>query len=117
MTNEKSTFSLSLLHYSAFSPLVKPYTKVASSVFTLFTINLKEGVTMEDYLKFFTSKAIPAYDKAFPGMKTYFNKIFAWARQQQYGCSIYCLIVKLTGTNTGTKTVHLRNFSTQQTQK
>jgi len=39
-----------------------------------FTINLKEGVTMEDYLKFFTSKAIPAYDKAFPGMKTYLIK-------------------------------------------
>jgi len=39
-----------------------------------FTVNLKDGVTMEDYVKFFTSKAIPAYDKAFPGMKTYLMK-------------------------------------------
>lgn len=38
------------------------------------TPNLKEGVTMEDYVKFFTSKIIPAYDKAFPGMKTYLIK-------------------------------------------
>jgi hypothetical protein len=39
-----------------------------------FTVNLKEGVTMEDYVKFFTSKVIPANDKAFPGMKTYLIK-------------------------------------------
>jgi hypothetical protein len=36
--------------------------------------DLKEGVTMEAYTKFFTSKVIPAYDKAFPGMKTYLIK-------------------------------------------
>jgi hypothetical protein len=38
------------------------------------TPNLKEGVTMEDYAKFFTSKAIPAYEKAFPGLKMYLIK-------------------------------------------
>ena len=36
--------------------------------------NLKEGVTMEQYIGFFKSKVIPAYDKAFPGMKTYLIK-------------------------------------------
>jgi hypothetical protein len=39
-----------------------------------FTPTLKEGVTMEDYVKFYTSKVIPANDKAFPGMKTYLIK-------------------------------------------
>lgn len=39
-----------------------------------FTLNLKEGVTMEGYTKFFTSKAIPAYEKAFPSMKMYLIK-------------------------------------------
>ena len=38
------------------------------------TPDLKEGVTIETYTKFFTSKVIPAYDKAFPGMKTYLIK-------------------------------------------
>ena len=38
------------------------------------TPNLKEGVSMEDYAKFFTSKAIPAYEKAFPGIKMYLMK-------------------------------------------
>lgn len=38
------------------------------------TPDLKEGVTMEAYTKFFTIKVIPAYDKAFPGMKTYLIK-------------------------------------------
>lgn len=38
------------------------------------TPDLKQGVTMEEYTKFFTSKVIPAYDKAFPGMKTYLIK-------------------------------------------
>lgn len=38
------------------------------------TPNLKEGVSMEDYTKFFTSKAIPAYEKAFPGIKMYLIK-------------------------------------------
>jgi hypothetical protein len=38
------------------------------------TPNLKEGVTMEDYAKFFTSKAVPAYEKAFPGIKMYLIK-------------------------------------------
>ncbi len=38
------------------------------------TPDLKEGVTMEAYTKFFTGKVIPAYDKAFPGMKTYLIK-------------------------------------------
>jgi hypothetical protein len=36
--------------------------------------NLKEGVTMEDYVQFFTNKAIPAYEKAFPGIKMYLVK-------------------------------------------
>ncbi len=40
----------------------------------VFTPDLKQGVTMEAYTKFFTSKVIPAYDKAFPGMKTYLIK-------------------------------------------
>ena len=35
---------------------------------------LKEGVTLEEYIEFFKSKAIPAYDKTFPGMKTYLIK-------------------------------------------
>ena len=39
-----------------------------------YTPTLKAGVTMEDYAKFFTSKAIPAYEKAFPGMKMYLIK-------------------------------------------
>ena len=38
------------------------------------TPNLKEGVAMENYAKFYTSKVIPAYDEAFPGMKTYLIK-------------------------------------------
>ena len=38
------------------------------------TPDLKQGVTMEEYTKFFISKVIPAYDKAFPGMKTYLIK-------------------------------------------
>ncbi len=38
------------------------------------TPDLKQGVTMKEYIKFFTSKVIPAYDKAFPGMKTYLIK-------------------------------------------
>jgi len=37
-------------------------------------INLKEGVTMEKYVSFYMSKVIPAYDKAFPGMKSYLIK-------------------------------------------
>ena len=36
--------------------------------------NLQAGVTMEQYIGFFNSKVIPAYDKAFPGMKTYLIK-------------------------------------------
>ena len=38
------------------------------------TPNLKDGVTMEDYTKIFTSKMIPAYEKAFPGVKAYLIK-------------------------------------------
>lgn len=38
------------------------------------TPTLKEGVTMEDYVTFFTTKAIPAYEKAFPGIKMYLIK-------------------------------------------
>ena len=38
------------------------------------TPDLKPGVTMEEYTKFFISKLIPAYDKTFPGMKTYLTK-------------------------------------------
>ncbi|MEP6927007.1 MAG: hypothetical protein ABI834_05185 [Ginsengibacter sp.] len=38
------------------------------------TPTLKEGVTMEDYVKFYTTKAIPAYEKAFPGIKMYLIK-------------------------------------------
>ncbi|HYV92597.1 MAG TPA: hypothetical protein VE978_12455 [Chitinophagales bacterium] len=38
------------------------------------TPNLKEGVTMEDYVKFLKSKVIPAYNKALPGMTTYLIK-------------------------------------------
>jgi hypothetical protein len=38
------------------------------------TPTLKEGVTMEDYVKFYTTKAIPAYEKAFPGVKMYLIK-------------------------------------------
>jgi len=37
-------------------------------------INLKEGVTMEQYIEFFTNKVTPAYDKAFPGTKIYLIK-------------------------------------------
>jgi hypothetical protein len=38
------------------------------------TPTLKESVTMEDYVKFYTTKAIPAYEKAFPGIKMYLIK-------------------------------------------
>jgi hypothetical protein len=34
-----------------------------------YTVNLKEGVTMEQYTKFYTGKVIPAYEKVFPGIK------------------------------------------------
>ena len=37
----------------------------------VYTPILKQGVTQQEYIKFYTSKVIPAYDKAFPGMKTY----------------------------------------------
>lgn len=36
-----------------------------------YTPELKEGVTMEEYIKFFSGTVIPAYNKAFPGMKVY----------------------------------------------
>ena len=36
--------------------------------------SLKEGVTMQDYMKFYTSKCIPATEKAFPGVKVYLLK-------------------------------------------
>lgn len=36
--------------------------------------NLKDGVSMEDYTNFFTGKMIPAYEKAFPGVKAYLIK-------------------------------------------
>ena len=39
-----------------------------------YTPTLKEGVTIEDYTKFYTSEAIPAYEKAFPGIKMYLVK-------------------------------------------
>ena len=38
------------------------------------TPTLKDGVKMEDYVNFFKSKAIPAYEKAFPGIKMYLIK-------------------------------------------
>ncbi|MEX6689118.1 hypothetical protein QTN47_16535 [Danxiaibacter flavus] len=37
-----------------------------------FSPTLKDGVTMEDFAKFVTTKAIPVYEDAFPGMKMYF---------------------------------------------
>jgi hypothetical protein len=40
----------------------------------IFTPTFQEGVTMEDYVKFYTTKAIPAYEKAFPGTKMYLIK-------------------------------------------
>ena len=42
--------------------------------FHILTPNLKEGVTMKDYTKFLMSKVMPAYEKAFPGVKTYLVK-------------------------------------------
>src|SRR5205823_9554651 len=36
--------------------------------------NLKEGVTMKDYTEFLRNKVMPAYEKAFPGVKTYLVK-------------------------------------------
>ena len=44
------------------------------SLLSLHIINLKESVTTEDYAKLVTSKAIPAYEKAFPGIKMYLIK-------------------------------------------
>ena len=38
------------------------------------TLTLKEGVSMEDYVQFYTTKAIPAYEKALPGLKMYLVK-------------------------------------------
>jgi hypothetical protein len=36
-----------------------------------FTPKLKPGVTSQDYTKFYTSKAIPEFEKAFPDVKLY----------------------------------------------
>jgi hypothetical protein len=36
-----------------------------------YTPSLKDGVTMEEYIKFVRDKGIPAYEKAFPGLKMY----------------------------------------------
>ncbi|NTS40303.1 hypothetical protein HRG84_05245 [Flavisolibacter sp. BT320] len=38
------------------------------------TPTLKEGVTMEDFVKFNKTTVIPAYEKAFPGLKMYLTK-------------------------------------------
>ena len=40
----------------------------------VFTPHLKDGVTMQDYTKFYTSKVIPEVEKAFPGVKVYLLK-------------------------------------------
>jgi len=39
-----------------------------------YTPSLKQGVTIEDYTMFVTSKVIPAYEKAMPGVKMYLLK-------------------------------------------
>jgi hypothetical protein len=38
------------------------------------TPTLKKGVTMEDFVKFNKTTVIPAYEKAFPGLKMYVTK-------------------------------------------
>ena len=40
--------------------------------FHVFTLTLGPGVTMEQYLDFFNTKWIPAYEKNFQGVKVYF---------------------------------------------
>ncbi len=37
----------------------------------MFTPKLKDGVTMQDYTNFINSKAVPAYESAFPEIKMY----------------------------------------------
>lgn len=34
-----------------------------------FTPNLKQGVTMDEYVKFYKTNVVPAYEKAYPGTK------------------------------------------------
>jgi len=62
------SFGLSLLCIFSFGQTLHKGNLIGLHVATL---DLQQGVTMEEYVKFFTSKLIPAYDKAFPGMKTY----------------------------------------------
>ena len=38
------------------------------------TPTLKDGISMKDYIKFYTGKVIPKYEEAFPGMKMYLIK-------------------------------------------
>ncbi|WP_347159033.1 hypothetical protein [Pontibacter chitinilyticus] len=39
-----------------------------------FTPTLKEGVSMENFVNFYKTKVIPAYENAFPGVKMYVSK-------------------------------------------
>ena len=52
--------------------------------------NLKEGVTMEEYLKFYTTKAIPAFEKAFPGIKMYLIKSLRGQDSSRLGALYVC---------------------------
>ena len=40
----------------------------------VFTPHLKDGITMQEYIKFYTGTVIPKYEKAFPGVKGYLLK-------------------------------------------
>ena len=83
----------------------------------VLTPNLKEGVSMEDYAKFFTSKAIPAYEKAFPGIKMYLMKslrgqdsssigvLYMILPRNRFNFTFVYLIVKLSETSTSTMMV------------
>ncbi|HMC86692.1 MAG TPA: hypothetical protein VKI61_14290 [Chitinophagaceae bacterium] len=39
-----------------------------------YTPNLKPGITIQDYTKFYTSRVIPEFEKAFPDIKLYLLK-------------------------------------------
>ena len=60
------TFAICLLGIFSFSQSLQKGNLLGLHV---FTPNLKPGVTMQDYKTFYTSTAIPEFEKAFPDIK------------------------------------------------
>ena len=65
------TFAFALLCIFSFGQTVRKGSLLGLHV---GTPTLKEGITMQDYTNFYTSKFIPAAEKAFPGVKVYLLK-------------------------------------------